>query len=151
MSIIPATNEPGVQTGMANEHLELANDLQELVKLRKWLDDLCTRHDIADKTRFYMELVLEEAVTNIDSYAFASNESHVITIDVSIQPSEVSITLQDDGIEFNPLNREQPARATSIEDAQIGGMGIHLIRSYTRQIEYFREQGKNHLVMVLDR
>ena len=42
-------------------------------------------------------------------------------------------------------------RHGSPEDAKIGGMGIHLIKSYTKLVDYFRKEGTNNLLMVLDR
>lgn len=137
---------------MIIEHIELENKLEELARLTQWLEDCCNRHGISDKTRFNMELVLEEAVTNVQSYAFKGDAGvHTLKIDLKIEPNEISITLQDDGIAFNPLAADAHEMANSIEEAQIGGLGIHLIRSYTKLVNYFRNDGTNNLVMVLDR
>jgi serine/threonine-protein kinase RsbW len=137
---------------MITEHIELGNRLEELARLTQWIEECCDRHQISDKTRFHMELVLEEAVTNVTSYAFKDNPgNHTLKIDLAIKPEEISITLQDDGIAFNPLGAKSPDMVDSIEDAQIGGLGIHLIRSYTKLVDYFRNDGTNNLVMTLDR
>jgi serine/threonine-protein kinase RsbW len=137
---------------MITEHIELGNRMEELARLTQWLEDICNRHGVSDRTRFNIELVLEEAVTNVTSYAFKDESGeHTLKIDLQISPEEISITLQDDGVAFNPLGAAAPDMAGSIEDAQIGGLGIHLIRSYTKLVDYFRNEGTNNLVMVLDR
>ena len=137
---------------MLTEHIELGNRLEELARLTQWLEECCERHGLSDKTRFNMELVLEEAVTNVNSYAFRDDAgSHTLKIDLVIKPNEIAITLQDDGVAFNPLDADTPILADSIEAAQIGGLGIHLIRSYTKLVDYFRNDGTNNLLMVLDR
>ena len=136
---------------MSAEQLELLNKPEELIKLKEWLKHICDKYGISDKTCFFMELVLEEAVTNVFSYAFDKSEEHKFLVDLSLDDTDISITIQDDGIAFNPLQQQEPVMANSIEDAQIGGMGIHLIKSYTKLVDYFRKEGTNNLVMVLDR
>ena len=136
---------------MIAEQLELLNKPEELIKLKEWLRDICAVQGISDKTCFFMELVLEEAVTNVFNYAFDKSEEHKFMVKLDLTDSDISITIQDDGIAFDPLQQQEPVQANSIEDAQIGGMGIHLIRSYSKLVDYYRKEGTNNLVMVLDR
>lgn len=136
---------------MGVEQLQLLNKPEELIKLKEWLNRICDSHEISDKTRFSLELVLEEAVTNVFNYAFDKTEEHQFSLELNLSESDISIILQDNGIAFNPLQQQEPLQANSIEDAKIGGMGIHLIKSYTKLVDYFRKEGTNNLLMVLDR
>ena len=136
---------------MGVEQLQLLNKPEELIKLKEWLNRICDSHEISDKTRFSLELVLEEAVTNVFNYAFDKTEEHQFSLELNLGESDISIILQDNGIAFNPLQQQEPVQANSIEDAKIGGMGIHLIKSYTKLVDYFRKEGTNNLLMVLDR
>ena len=136
---------------MSVEQLQLQNKPEELIKLKEWLNRICDSHEISDKTRFSLELVLEEAVTNVFNYAFDKTEEHQFSLELNLSESDISIILQDNGIAFNPLQQQEPVQANSIEDAKIGGMGIHLIKSYTKLVDYFRKEGTNNLLMVLDR
>ena len=136
---------------MGVEQLQLLNKPEELIKLKEWLNRICDSHEISDKTRFSLELVLEEAVTNVFNYAFDKTEEHQFSLELNLSESDISIILQDNGIAFNPLQQQEPVQANSIEDAKIGGMGIHLIKSYTKLVDYFRKEGTNNLLMVLDR
>lgn len=136
---------------MSVEQIELLNKPEELIRLKEWLNKICDHHGISDKTCFFIELVLEEAVTNVFSYAYEKTEDHRFLVELCLSVSDVSITIKDDGVAFNPLQQQEPVKANSIEDAQIGGMGIHLIKSYTKLVDYFWKDGTNNLVMVLDR
>ncbi|MEJ2213971.1 MAG: ATP-binding protein [Gammaproteobacteria bacterium] len=136
---------------MGVEQLQLLNKPEELIRLKEWLNRICDSHEISDKTRFSLELVLEEAVTNVFDYAFDKTEEHQFSLELNLSESDISVILQDNGIAFNPLQQQEPVQANSIEDAKIGGMGIHLIKSYTKLVDYFRKEGTNNLLMVLDR
>lgn len=136
---------------MVSEYLELDNRLEELIRLMQWVGSLCEQHEIHPKTRFSMELVLEEAVTNVYSYAYESHDEQKVGVRIDIDTDIVSITVHDDGREFNPLSISEPDMPHSIEDAHIGGLGVHLIRTYTKMADYFRNEERNHLVMVLER
>ena len=136
---------------MGVEQLQLLNKPEELIKLKEWLNRICDSHEISDKTRFSLELVLEEAVTNVFNYAFDKTEEHQFSLELNLTESVISIILQDNGIAFNPIQHQEPLQANSIEDANIGGMGIHLIKSYSKLVDYFRKEGTNNLLMVLDR
>ena len=136
---------------MSVEQIELLNKPEELIRLKEWHNKICDDNNISDKTRFFIELVLEEAVSNVCSYAFEKSEDHNFLVKLNLTETDVSITIQDDGIAFNPLQQQEPVQANSIEDAKIGGMGIHLIKNYTKLVDYFRKEGTNNLVMVLER
>ena len=62
----------------------------------------------------------------------------------------MKITIVDDGKEFNILDApEHEAIDKSIEDREVGGLGIHFIRTLTDKIEYERKNGKNMLILFL--
>jgi anti-sigma regulatory factor (Ser/Thr protein kinase) len=56
--------------------------------------------------------------------------------------------MEDDGVAFNPLEAPAPRQPGSLAEATVGGLGIHLIRSFTDECRYRRENGRNHLTMV---
>ena len=99
---------------MGVEQLQLLNKPEELIKLKEWLNRICDSHEISDKTRFSLELVLEEAVTNVFNYAFDKTEEHQFSLELNLSESDISIILQDNGIAFNPLQQQEPLQANSI-------------------------------------
>ena len=56
---------------------------------------------------------------------------------------------EDDGVPFDPTIVPEPEPWTSLEDAQIGGVGLHLMHSYADRLEYERYDGKNILTLYL--
>jgi anti-sigma regulatory factor (Ser/Thr protein kinase) len=66
---------------------------------------------------------------------------------LSLNNNKLVLEIKDDGIPFNPLESKTPDPETPIEKMETGGMGIHIARSLVDEIEYFRKQNKNILVM----
>jgi anti-sigma regulatory factor (Ser/Thr protein kinase) len=126
---------------------ELKNDIQELDKLCRILDRFGNSHGFSQKAAFEINLVLEEIFTNIVHYGFADKTEHVVHISLSYDNGLVIIRIEDNGIPFNPLTSEPPDLDRSVEERDIGGLGIHLIKGYTNGIEYQRRGELNILTI----
>jgi anti-sigma regulatory factor (Ser/Thr protein kinase) len=59
----------------------------------------------------------------------------------------VTVTVEDDGVPFNPLEATEPDLDRPLEERSIGGLGIHLVKNLMDDVEYRREAGRNYLVM----
>ena len=88
------------------------------------------------------EVAAEEAVVNILHYSRATEIEMVL----SSQDSAFTIQLMDDGLPFDPT--EHTPNNKTIDERQIGGMGIHLIRQIVDEMHYERKKEKNILRMV---
>jgi anti-sigma regulatory factor (Ser/Thr protein kinase) len=60
----------------------------------------------------------------------------------------LTIEFIDNGIEFNPLLNENPNLPDTIEDAEIGGLGIFLSKELADELEYDYINGENHLKII---
>lgn len=54
---------------------------------------------------------------------------------------------EDRGREFNPLEIAEPDLETPIEDRQLGGLGIHLVKNMVDLAEYRRDGDRNILLL----
>jgi len=135
---------------MSVEQIDLINNPEELIRLNSWLNRVCDQYKLADNVSYYLELVIEEAVTNIFKYAFDNDKDHLLSIMVNLIPDKIVVRIKDDGFPFNPLSH-QADKPESLENAKVGGLGILLIKKFTSDLKYNREDGKNCLTMVLDR
>ena len=57
------------------------------------------------------------------------------------------IVITDEGIPYNPLDREDPDITLSTEERSIGGLGIFMARKFLDSLEYTCEDGKNCLTV----
>lgn len=126
---------------------ELKNDIHELDKLCRILKRFGTSHGLSKKAAFEINLVMEEIFTNIVHYGFSDKAEHIVCVSVSYENNVVIIRIEDDGISFNPLKTEPPDLDCTLEQRDIGGLGIHLIKGYTDSIDYHRHNNLNILTI----
>ena len=99
-----------------------------------------------DRTLKKMILALEEAVVNIVNYS----EAKFIGMTISCGDTQrLSITLSDDGIAFDPTAQAEVDTAAVIDQRQIGGLGIALLRQIADEVHYRRtDDGQNELSII---
>jgi anti-sigma regulatory factor (Ser/Thr protein kinase) len=91
-------------------------------------------------------LAIEEAVTNVVSYAFAEMPPpHRIQIRLVIDENRCAAEIADNGRPFDPSAAPPPDLTGTIEERDPGGLGIHLIRNMADRVEYRRADGQNRL------
>ena len=93
-------------------------------------------------------MVLDEALNNIITYAFDKAEKHLISVLITYNAPEVMIELVDDGIPFNLLEAKEPDVRASVEEREIGGLGILLIRKTMDSVRYERKNNRNHTTLI---
>lgn len=89
-------------------------------------DAISDRPDLA----FSTNLCLEELITNTIQYGLSNAPDHVIRIRISRTREFLEIEVLDDAPHFDPFNTApHPDVSASVEDRDIGGLGVHLVRS----------------------
>lgn len=130
-------------------HVDLPCTLDALTQLSAWCQSLAGKHGLSEGCIFRLELVLAEAITNIVQHAGADPAGDFITVHFGIRHGWVVVRVEDSGRPFDPTTAPEHQQPVSLEDARIGGLGVHLMRAYTQQIEYHRVDNKNQLWMTL--
>jgi anti-sigma regulatory factor (Ser/Thr protein kinase) len=69
----------------------------------------------------------------------------LLPTDLKRSDSEVVLNIEDDGGPFDPSPVAPPQTPQTVENAPVGGRGIHLIRQFSSRLEYFRVGGRNRL------
>lgn len=102
-----------------------------------------------------VELVLEEAVTNIIRYGYegqpAREQPPMIEIDLQVDLDEVQVLIVDDARPFDPLDSGGLLLPETLDDAQVGGLGLLMIRNTASSMSYERRDGQNRFTMTIAR
>jgi anti-sigma regulatory factor (Ser/Thr protein kinase) len=125
----------------------LRNDLSELERLSAQVATFAAQHGLNEEHVFAVNLALEEVVTNIIKYAYDDTGEHVIDISLTREGDKLVMVVEDDGRPFDPLDRAAPDLAGSLEERQVGGLGIHLVRQTIEELNYTRLPRKNRLIL----
>ena len=103
--------------------------------------------------QFKAELITEEILTNICKYAYNGQGGEttfacgMATID---NQDAFFIEITDTGAEYNPFqNLDQTQFDKSVEERQIGGVGLHLVQQMATHYVYMRDGIKNKLQIFL--
>ena len=59
----------------------------------------------------------------------------------------LTITIIDEGKEFDPLKRNDPDITLSAADRQIGGLGLFIVKNTMDDVEYKRLNNRNVLII----
>lgn len=100
------------------------------------------RGEIAASDRIPILTACEELIVNITRFAFTGRDG-MLSITVEQTPHDVSITLVDDGIPFNPLERPDPDISLPPEKRRPGGFGIFLVKNLMDTVEYAHKDNRN--------
>jgi len=129
------------------KHFVIQNQIEELTTLAEQIDNLSEEWEISRALAMNINLVIEEAISNIIFYAFADKDKHLIKISISLENKRLTIRITDDGIPFNPLVQQQPNIYLSAEERPVGGLGIFLISQIMNELNYTRNGNENILTL----
>jgi anti-sigma regulatory factor (Ser/Thr protein kinase) len=102
----------------------------------------------AAEASFLVSLAIEEIVTNCIKYGYDDTDEHLIDIVLSVADHILKLLVIDDGHAFDPLSAPPPELSLDIEDRQVGGLGIHLLRELADTITYERRGNTNRLTLT---
>jgi anti-sigma regulatory factor (Ser/Thr protein kinase) len=128
------------------ERLVLHNDLAELARLAGWIEGWA-QQGISPDLSFALQLCLEETVANIIMYGCAKDDRLEIAVELERNGGTLVARIEDTGRSFDPTRVPPPSFARSLAEAKVGGLGIHLMRSFATGIHYECRDGRNRLTL----
>ncbi len=129
----------------------IPNDLGALGRLMNDATAFLEKEQVDTQAVYRVNLALEELVSNIIKYGFDDRDRHQIEVTVDLTPGEVMVTMEDNGHEFNPLNAPRKDTTLPLDQREIGGLGLELIRKLFGPLTYRREPGRNVLSITTGR
>ena len=125
----------------------IENQIGELSFLAEKIEKIAEEWELSPAVAMNMNLVIEEALSNIIFYAFTDKNKHEIKVSVSVDKNILTIKITDDGIPFNPLKHEQPDITLPAEERPVGGLGIFLMSQIMDKMHYNRKENENILTL----
>ena len=99
-----------------------------------------------EMTRMQIMMAAEELFVNIAHYAYGGEPGEaVLTMKIMEDPKRFHMTFRDHGIPYNPLEHKDPDITLPVEEREIGGLGIFLIKNTMDKMEYEYRDGWNVL------
>jgi serine/threonine-protein kinase RsbW len=104
-------------------------------------------HDAPHKTRFRLQVVLSEALSNAIMRGNREDRGKWVDIRAELGPEVIQLVVTDEGTGFDPAAVPEPIRPEQLDEAN--GRGLYLIRKLVDEVS-FNEQG-NSICMTLRR
>ena len=130
------------------ETLLIKNDVHEVSKFSAFMKSVMEQLNIEKHLAHKLRLAVEEAVVNVVDYAYPAGIEGDIEIRFLSDGETLKTVIIDSGVAFDPTAKEKADTSLSIEDRQIGGLGILLVRELMDSINYERADGQNFLTLI---
>ena len=127
--------------------LTIRNEMGELRRLHDFLESIGETLGIDDELMMNLQLVMEEAVSNVVYYAYDEGVVADIMLDASSEGHMLTFVLTDDGRAFDPTQKEPVDLNVHPAVRKTGGLGIYIVKQIMDEVTYRRDNGKNILTM----
>jgi sigma-B regulation protein RsbU (phosphoserine phosphatase) len=126
----------------------ITNDLGKMPGFMDAFEVFAEQAGLSLTVQSQVSMVFDELLNNTISYGYQDDDEHTIDIKVDVYPSYLSVVIRDDGVPFNPFSLEDPDTTLSIEEREIGGLGVHLVRNVMDDVSYERKVNQNVLTLI---
>ncbi|MBQ7678358.1 MAG: SpoIIE family protein phosphatase, partial [Butyrivibrio sp.] len=127
-----------------NRRLELKVDQTAIAEIREAIRKALPSGDPLEKKEKKILVAAEEMFANIVMYSGAS----FAAAEISRADGTLTVCLEDDGIPFDPTNRDTGEK--EFDELDSGGMGIMLAKQICQEMSYQRTGDRNRLRMVFE-
>ena len=115
-------------------------DIKELDCVNDFLKEI-VKEIVNRKTLMNLNLAVEEIFANICFYSKAV----LCFVEINVTDKDIIITFIDDGMKFNPLDKNDPDIMKDIQNREVGGLGIYITKKLMDKVEYEYIDNKNVL------
>ena len=123
--------------------------IDELPNALDFVERTLELYECPMKVQMAVCVAIEEVFVNVANYAYGDGEGDV-TLDIGFEEESRTVTFRmiDKGVPFDPLKKPDPDITLSVEDREIGGLGIFITKKTMDTVAYAYENGENILTMV---
>jgi serine/threonine-protein kinase RsbW len=117
-----------------NYHLEIESNAKNLITIEEFVNYFAVDLNIDEEKIPGLLLAITEASTNAIIHANKSDESKLVTIDVTKDDAQLVIRVKDQGKGFDPDKVPDPTETDNL--LKDSGRGIYLMRVYMDDLKF---------------
>jgi sigma-B regulation protein RsbU (phosphoserine phosphatase) len=130
-------------------HMVIKNELSEIENVNASFEKFARDHNLPAVISQKMGIAFDDLLSNVISYAYRDDRAHEIDIKAELAGSRLTISISDSGVPFNPLGIRAPDTGLSVDERELGGLGIHIVRNLVDEISYQRRINRNILSVIM--
>jgi serine/threonine-protein kinase RsbW len=101
---------------------------------------------LPDDLRRRVLVALDEVLANVSRHGGSSDSQ--VYLDFRVTADRLTVTVEDPGPAFNPLDAPPADTASALEQRKAGGLGIELVRKLFESVRYEHTGGRNRLTIT---
>ena len=131
------------------KELTIAATVENIEVVTDFVNEQLEALDCPMKAQMQIDIAIDELFGNIAHYAYNPDIGEAtVRVEVVEDPVlAVVITFIDNGVPYDPLKKADPDTTLSIDERQIGGLGIYMVKKSMDEITYEYKDGKNILAI----
>jgi anti-sigma regulatory factor (Ser/Thr protein kinase) len=114
-----------------------------------WIEEVGRHWGIAERTTFRARICVAEIATNVLEHGASAAGSAEFDVTLRRRGDGLDLEITDSGRPFDVTTAPDAEVPHSLETARIGGLGLHLVRSYAEDISYRHDGVRNRLKLHL--
>ena len=123
--------------------------LEALRDFRDFIKEHCATVPGMNKEVLYdLQLAVDEACTNIITHGYQDLNPGSIILDLEVDPNKLTVCLTDFGHSFEPSSAPVPDIHAPLEEREIGGYGLFLIRQSMDEMDYQVTEDGNKMILT---
>ncbi len=130
--------------------VSLVPRVTELHGLSRMVEEFGDANGLPEPTVFMINLALDELVTNSVMHGFSGVRDPRIDIGLQVEGDRLLLTVEDNGRRFDPTADTNPDLESDLVNRPIGGLGLHLVKSFANRMHYEYRDGRNCLALEHD-
>ena len=120
--------------------------LSAIRSLSQMVEDFGDAHELPESKIYMINLALDELITNSVTYGLSAK----VEVSLEVTDAVLSLTIVDSGPRFDPTELKNPDVLSPLEERAVGGLGVHLVKTFADRVTYEFTGGKNRLTLEHD-
>jgi serine/threonine-protein kinase RsbW len=135
----------------SNYYLEIPAECENLRHVCEFVSGIAGSMGFSDQQLHQIELIVDEACTNIIKHAYPNGNYSKKTIQARVKkcPEKIEIVIADRGAGFDPAAIKNPDLKEYQKRMIMGGLGLYLIKQFSDEVHFRIHPGvRNEVKMV---
>ena len=120
--------------------------IQNVETVTEFVNTVLEENDCPMKVQMQIDVVIDEIFGNISYYAYGADGGKA-SVQAGIEKGMIVLVFIDQGIPYNPLENKDPDITLNLEEREIGGLGIYMVKKIMDEVSYEYMDGQNILRM----
>jgi serine/threonine-protein kinase RsbW len=140
-------NETTVPHRPDSNHFQkcIPGQISEFEALTDAIRDWATALGAPSRTVNSVVLMLDELLANVVTHGYGENDGGEIEVRLELTATGIAACIRDSAPAFDPFSIAEPDTSLSIDERDIGGLGVHFVRKMADSFSYCRDGDINEV------